>query len=107
MILDDTLGAIVQQAAVTFASQTNNTVIAGVLGKTIKILQLLLVGGGNVNITLKSGTTALSGAIPLAANSAFSLNYNQLPLSCNSGDAFIITADAGSQVSGIVWYVQS
>ena len=104
---DATLGASVTQAAINFAASGDNIVIAGAAGKRIKVLQLFYVVGAITNITFKSGTTALSGALNYPAAAAQVQDFIQLPINCNVGDAFILNSSSNVQVGGIVWFIQS
>jgi hypothetical protein len=58
------------RAAVSGATSGNNTLVAAVTGKKIKVLSLVLVGAGAVNVRLESGAggTALTGVMSLTAN---------------------------------------
>jgi hypothetical protein len=57
-------------AVVDAAASGNNTLVAAVTGKRIRVTALLLVSAGTVNATFQSGAggTALTGAMPLVAN---------------------------------------
>lgn len=102
---DATIGPEVSQAAVSFNASGDNTVVAGSLGKQIKVLQLFLSIGGASNITFKSGaSTTLSGSLVNLAT--FFMDYFQLPLTCNTGDSFVINSSSAVQVSGTIWYAQ-
>lgn len=105
--VDATIGAQVQQAAVTFSSLGDNVVVLGVAGKIIKVLQFFFVIGGAANITFKSGSTAITGSMPFSGAGAFVLDYAQLPLNClNAGDSFVVNLSAGVAVGGTIWYAQ-
>jgi hypothetical protein len=58
-----------QRAAVSGATSGDNTLVAAVTGKKIKVVALQLVAAGAVNIRLESGAggTALTGVMALAA----------------------------------------
>jgi hypothetical protein len=108
MILDATLGAKSIQSPINFSASGDNTVIAGVSGQFIKVLQFLLVAGGATTLTLKSGASLLSGPMALAANSVLTLSYFQLPLqTIGPGDAFVLNSSAAVSVGGVVWFLQS
>ncbi len=104
---DATLGAQVQQAVVSFSGAGDNTVIAGVLGKTIKVLQFFAVIAAATNLTYKSGTTALTGEMDYISAGAQVQDFIQLPLTCFSGDSFIINSSAGVKVGGTIWFIQA
>lgn len=61
----------IARAAISAAGNGNNTLVAAVAGKKIKVLGLILVAAGAVNVRLESGAggTALTGIITLAAAS--------------------------------------
>jgi hypothetical protein len=103
---DATIGPYVQQAPVNFSSSGNNTIITGLSGTRIRILQFFLVFSGAVNVTYYSGTTALSGPLEFAFAGAQVQDFIQLPLTCNEGDSFIINLSAAVQVGGTIWYAQ-
>jgi hypothetical protein len=102
--VDSTIGAQVLQAPISFSAPGDNIVVAGITGKSIKVLQLFLVLAGATNLTYKSGSTPLSGLLTFGANAAQVQDYIQLPLTCNVGDNFIMNLSAGVVVGGAIWY---
>ena len=58
------------RAAVSAASSGDNTLVAAVSGKKIKVLSLVLVAASAVTVRLESGAggTALTGVMSLVAN---------------------------------------
>ncbi len=101
----------VLRAAVSGATSGNNTLVAAVTGKKIKVLGLVLVAAGAVTVRLESGAggTALTGVMSLTANGGLQLVW---PMS-EPGYPWVETA-AGSllnmelggavQVSGVIVY---
>lgn len=88
-----------------------NEVVAAVSGKRIAVLNYTAVGAGAVNATWKSGTTALSGAIPIAAAgegvspSAGGNAIDPLYLFVtNPGEALNLVLDAAVAVGGHLTY---
>jgi hypothetical protein len=67
-------------AVIDVASSGDNTVLAAVASKKIRVLALMLVASGTVNVRFESGAggTALTGIMPLVANSGFVLPHNPL-----------------------------
>lgn len=59
----------IARAAISAASAGNNTLVAAVAAKKIKVLALILAAAGAVNVRLESGAggTALTGIMSLAA----------------------------------------
>lgn len=103
---DPTLGASVQQSSVSFSGAGDNTVIAGTLGQRIKVLQFFIVIAGATNLIYKSGTTALTGSMNYPSAGAQVQDFIQLPLTCNSGDAFIVNSSNGVQIGGTIWFIK-
>ena len=66
---DPTSGLTIKRAAVSGATSSNNTLVAAVTGKQIKVLGLLLVADSTVAIRLESGAggTALTGVMTTTA----------------------------------------
>ena len=60
------------------ATSGDNTILAAVTSKKIRVLSLFLVAAGTVNVRFESGTggTALTGQMNLVANTGFALPYN-------------------------------
>ncbi len=99
------------EAAINFASGADNTIVAGVSGQGIYVFKYFLVVGAAVNLTFWDGPsasgTALTGPIDLAANEAMVFTFDTRPwYSTTVGNAFVIQANNGSQVSGRVYYLQ-
>jgi hypothetical protein len=60
------------------ATSGDNTILAAVTAKKIRVLSLFLVAAGTVNVRFESGAggTALTGQMNLVANTGFALPYN-------------------------------
>lgn len=67
-------------AVLDAASSGDNTLIAAVASKKVRVLSLFLVSAGAVNVRFESGAggTALTGQMNLVANTGFVLPYNPL-----------------------------
>ena len=65
-------------AVIDAATSGNNTLVAAVSAKKIRVLSLFLVAAGTVNVRLESGAngTALTGQMSLVAATGFVLPYN-------------------------------
>jgi hypothetical protein len=93
--------------AVSISSSGNNTVVAaGTASQIIRVYRLLLVPTAAVTITLQDGgSTALSGAMPLAANQVFLLPFDTDPWVITSpGNAFIAKLGSGVAVNGMCFF---
>lgn len=65
-------------AVIDGATSGDNTLVAAVTAKKVRVLALFLVAAGTVNVRFESGAggTALTGQMNLIANTGFSLPYN-------------------------------
>jgi hypothetical protein len=65
-------------AVIDAATSGDNTLIAAVTSKKIRVLSLFLVSAGTVNVRFESGAsgTALTGQMNLVANTGFVLPFN-------------------------------
>lgn len=68
----------VKYAVINAAGAGNNTLVAAVTGKKIRVLAFAMVSGGIVTATFQTaaGGTALTGAIPMAANTQVTAPYS-------------------------------
>ena len=95
------------QAAISFAGAVHNQIIALVTGKKIKITTLFLTVAGEVNLTLESHETGISGAMDFGAADeprGIVVNFGDSPMETVAGEAFKILASTGVQVSGYCNY---
>jgi hypothetical protein len=100
-------GQTVQRAKIDFATAATHSIIAAVAGKKHKIANIMFTVGGETNLTFKTGTTALTGALDFGGTDeprGMAHNFGDHPLNCIAGDAFQITSNAAVQVSGYVTY---
>jgi hypothetical protein len=83
-----------QYATISAAGNGDNTVVAAVAGYRIVVLGYVLVGSGAVNATWKSdtggGAVALSGAIPLGAQTV--VTAPAIPATSDSDAGYMQTA---------------
>lgn len=68
----------VKYAVIDAASSGDNTLVAAVAGKRIRVLSLYLVAAGAVTVRFESaaGGTPLTGQSSMAANGVLALPYN-------------------------------
>jgi hypothetical protein len=68
----------IKYAVIDDATSGNNTIIAAVTGKRIRVISCFLIAAGAVNVRFESGADgiALTGQMNLTTNSGFSLNFN-------------------------------
>jgi len=101
---------------INFSSNGDNTVIAGVAGKTIRVLSIFFKVQAAVNITFKDGASnALTGAMPFAAFDSLTFDFRSGPtvlepfpwFETAPGNAFVMNLSVGTQVSGTVYFTQT
>lgn len=80
LIYDGTTALTPKFAVIDVASSGDNTILAAVASKKIRVLSLYLVASAAVTVRFESGAggTALSGQLQLTANGGFVLPYNPL-----------------------------
>lgn len=99
----------VQYAVIDAATLGDNTLVAGVTGKRIRVVSLFLIAAGAVTARFESGAggTALTGQMVLAANGGFSLPYNgEGWFQTASGALLNLELSAGVSVDGSLSYVE-
>lgn len=97
------------RAAINIAAAGDNTVIAAVVGQTIRIYHYDLVVNNNVVVTLKDGAAAMSGPYQFTAGAgmAYDAPGGIYPIVLTAGSAFVINLGGAVQVSGFIQYTQS
>jgi len=93
-------------AKIDISTATTTEIIAAPgAGKKIAIFSIFEKSGGVNQVTWKDGTTAITGAIPEAANSGevMAVNFDK-PLLLGFNKAFNITTGQAVQLSGVVIY---
>ena len=95
------------RAKIDIATAATHEIIAGTTGKKIHIHNMIFTVAGEVNVTLLTGDTDISGAMDFGGESEPRGMVGTLglaPLICDSGEAFNITLSAAVQVSGFAIY---
>lgn len=107
------LGNTVLRAAISASTSGDNTLVAAVAGKKTKVLGLVLIASGDVDVRLESGAggTALTGVISLAADGNGFVLPMALPgmhwLETGVNTLLNLELSAAVQVSGLIVYEQS
>jgi hypothetical protein len=98
----------VQHAAVTAASAGDNTLVASVTGKRIRVHALVLVASGGVNTARfesGAGGTALTGLLDLTDNGQLTLPYNPAGWFQTAAAALLnLELSAATAVAGLIVY---
>lgn len=99
--------ATVQQAVISTNTTGDNALVAGVVSKTIRMYRVFFVVDAATTLTWKDGATAKSGAMSMAANGAFVLDYDGEPwYVTTAGNALVLSQTGTAQISGTVYYKQ-
>lgn len=95
-------------AAISLSSSGNNTLVAGVSGKKIRVLSYSFVVGGTVSVKFVSATTPdLTGAMPFTLNGGISVPYNPVGhFETVASDALTLNLNAAVGVYGHLTYVE-
>ncbi len=96
-------------AIIDAATSGDNTLLAAVTAKKIRVLALFLVAAGTVNVRFESGAggTALTGQMNLVANTGFSLSYNPAGWFETAGNTLLnLELSAAISVDGALTYIE-
>lgn len=96
-------------AVIDFAVSGNNTLVAAVAGKRIRVLALAMVAGGTVTPRFQSGAggTNLSGQMVMAVNNPFILPFNPVGWFQTAASALLnLELSAGVTVDGMLVYIE-
>lgn len=90
-----------------------NTVVTGVPTKKIRVLSYVIIAAGAVTAKWQSGTTDLSGAMPLAANGGAAPSISILApgamiglFETAAGDSLVLNLGGAVNVSGHLTYIE-
>jgi hypothetical protein len=95
-------------AIISAASNGDNTLVAAVPGKKIRVISLFLIASGLVTITFKSSTTtAKTGSLPLIAQVGMVLPKNEDGwFETNAGELLNLNLSSATGVYGALNYVE-
>lgn len=94
-------------AVVSASAAGDNTVVAAVASKKIRVISYVLVAAGAVTAKWRSGTTDISGPLAFAANGGAAPGYNPFGFfETASGAALNLNLSAAVTVGGHITYVE-
>lgn len=96
-------------AAIDAATSGDNTLVAAVTDKKIRVLSLVLVSAGTVTARFESGAggTALTGQMTLAVNTGFVLPFNPLGwFETTAGALLNLELSGAVSVDGSLSYIE-
>ena len=103
----------IHQAPINVTAAGDNTIVAGVAGKVITVVALLLTNGVATaqTVIFKDGGTALSGPMALSTTGDPIILPPDLTVdwfqSLVAGNALVLNLANPTQVGGAIWYVQN
>lgn len=89
--------------AVSESSSGDQTILTGNEGQDIVVSGILLVATGAISITLKEGSSSLTGAMPLAANGGIGVFADELCRARNGANLVLNLGDDVA-VNGLIQY---
>lgn len=95
-------------AAIAASSAGDNTLIAAVSGKRLRVLKYTVLTPGSVSLKFRSGATAdLTGPMPLAANCGVGGAYCPAGLfETAPGQPLVLNLSSGAAVAGHLTYIE-
>lgn len=101
--------SVVKYAAISASTSGDNTIVAAVTGKKIRVLSLVLVSAGTTTTAFESaaGGTALTGDMALVANTGYVLPYNPFGwFQTVASELLNLELSAAIAVAGSLTYVE-
>ncbi len=94
------------QAVISAASSGNNTLVAAVSAKSIRVYRIAVTLAAGT-VTFQDGaSTALTGALATTAMVLEDPQGNPLFIT-TAGNAFVAALSGANQLSGTIWYIQA
>jgi len=93
---------------VSASASGDNALVAATAAQTTRVFRLLLVAAGAVSLKLRSGTTDLMAAIPLAAGGSIVLDFDGEPwFETAANEALNLNLSAAVPVTGFLQHEKS
>lgn len=93
----------ITSAMIDFSDGADEIVVAGQVGKKIKITSLMFTVGGETDIELFNGDVAITGPMDFGGTNeprGMVSNHGYVPYELSAGSSFIIKTSAAVQISG-------
>lgn len=100
---------LVKRAVIDHAVSGDNTLVAAVTGKKIRVLNIVLISAGTMTVRFESGAsgTALTGQMTVAAGTGFAPGYDPLGLfETAAGQLLNLELSAATSADGWLTYVE-
>ena len=99
------------RASISFSASGDNTLVAGIASKIVRVYRIFLVVSAATNLTFVDGTpggTNFDGALAMSANGGLTLDFSEEPWFVTSaGNAFVLNQSGSAQIGGCIYYQQS
>ncbi len=106
-IYDGSEALIPQYALVSTGISGDNTVVAAVAGKKIRVLSYVFISSGTVTAIWQSGATDISGPMSFLASTGVSAGYNSKGhFETNAGEALQINQNSTAILGGHLTYIE-
>ncbi len=107
-VLVDGVSYKVKWKKINATASGDNTILAAVSGKKLRVLTIWHTGSDSIEITYKSGANALVDAEAFAKQGGLGLNLQPagFVLETNAGEAFIMSLSAVKNVRGALTYIE-
>lgn len=101
------LGVNYKRAKIS-TSTSGASLVAAVTGKKIQVMAAFIMAAGDVDVTLNSASTALTGALPMAVDgNGFVLPFCGVPwIETVAGEALTVTLGAAVGIAGCLVYLE-
>ena len=108
VLVDGTTGVTPKFAAISAASAGDNTIVAAVAGKRLRVVKYTIVTSGGVSAKFRTASGGdLSGAMALAANSGIGGAYCPVGLlETLAGDGLVLNLSSAVPVAGHLTYIE-
>ena len=94
-------------AVISASASGDNSIVAANATKKLRVLGYVLVSSGTVNVTWRRGTTALTGAMPLIANTGIASAFSPVGwFETNTNEALNLNLSGATAVYGHVVYIE-
>ena len=95
------------EAPIDFTASGDQTLVAAVAGRSVRVYHLFLVVSADTELTFKRGATELTGPMPMLANGSIVLDFQGQPwFATLDNEAFVLNQSGTAQVSGQLAYTQ-
>src|SRR3990167_1931278 len=94
--------------SISFATSGAQTIATSVAAASIRVLQWNVVCASTTSLQWRSGTSALTGLMPFAANGGISVPFSPVGLfQATSGSSLVLFNESASSVGGSIVYLRS